>query len=311
MQSWPIVREGARRHLPLNLAAVGALILKTRPLMKRAAFPLLILAAGFMTAGEAKAAQAIPLAAHRAIYELSLDPEKNTTRVDSARGRIAYEMRGNACDGYSVNLRQVTELNTGEGSKTTSDLRSATWEDASAMHFRFKNQNFVNQELKDEVDGTASRNKDGSLSVKLGKSRMGPLKFGGPILLPTEQIVQIIQAGGRGGHLLEARVFDGSPDGKKAYQTLSVIGKGRTGDDTDVEEAARVSSLSSLRRFPVTVSYFDKEKEKGEQTPAYTLGFELYENGVSRALRLDYGNFAHKGELKSIEFFKPTPCEKK
>ena len=45
--------------------------------------------------------------------------------------------------------------------------------------------------------------------------------------------------------------------------------------------------------------------------PAYTLAFELYENGVSRALRLDYGNFALKGELKSIEFFKPTPCEKK
>jgi hypothetical protein len=85
----------------------------------------------------------------------------------------------------------------------------------------------------------------------------------------------------------------------------------RSGDNPGVEEAARIPALSNLKRFPVTVSYFDKEKEKGEQTPAYTLGFELYENGVSRALRLDYGNFALKGELKSIEFFKPTPCEKK
>jgi len=268
-------------------------------------------AALFLTTGQTVAAQGISLAAHRAIYELSLDPEKNTTRVDGARGRIAYEMRGNVCEGYSVNLRQVTELDTGEGSKTTSDLRSATWEDGTAKNFRFKNQNFINQELKDEVDGTASRNDDGSLLVKLGKSKAGPLKFGGPILLPTEQIVKIIQAGEHGGHFLEARVFDGSPDGKKAYQTLSVIGGGRTGDSTDVEAAARIPALSSLKRFPVTVSYFDKEKEKSEQTPAYTLGFELYENGVSRALRLDYGNFALKGELKSIEFFKQTPCDKK
>jgi hypothetical protein len=279
--------------------------------MNRTIFPAVFTVALLAVANPASAAQAIPLAAHRAIYELSLDPEKNTTRVDSARGRIAYEMRGNACDGYSVNLRQVTELNTGEGSKTTSDLRSATWEDGSAKNFRFKNQNFVNQELKDEVDGTASRNDAGSLLVKLGKSKAGPLKFGGPILLPTEQIVKIIQAGEHGSHFLEARVFDGSPDGKKAYQTLSVIGGVRSGDNTDVEEAARIPALSKLKRFPVTVSYFDKEKEKGEQTPAYTLGFELYENGVSRALRLDYGNFALKGELKSIEFFKPTPCEKK
>ena len=59
------------------------------------------------------------------------------------------------------------------------------------------------------------------------------------------------------------------------------------------------------------LSYFEgKEKDKSEQTPAYTLGFELYENGVSRALRLDYGNFALKGELKSIEFLKPTRCDK-
>ncbi len=267
-------------------------------------------AALFFTASQTTAAQGISLAAHRAIYELSLDPEKNSTRVDSARGRIAYEMRGNACEGYSVNLRQVTELNTGEGAKTTSDLRSATWEDGTAKNFRFKNQNFINQELKDEVDGTASRNDDGSLLVKLGKSKNGPLKFGGPILLPTEQIVKIIQAGKSGGHFLEARVFDGSPDGKKAYQTLSVIGGERTGDSADVEMAARIPALSSLKRYPVTVSYFDKESEKGEQTPAYTLGFELYENGVSRALRLDYGNFALKGELKSIEFFKQTPCEK-
>jgi hypothetical protein len=279
--------------------------------MNRAIFSAVFTAALLAVVNPAVAAQAIPLAAHRAIYELSLDPEKNTTRVDSARGRIAYEMRGNACEGYSVNLRQVTELNTGEGSKTTSDLRSATWEDGSAKNFRFKNQNFVNQELKDEVDGTASRNDDGSLLVKLGKSKAGPLKFGGPILLPTEQIVKIIQAGEHGNHFLEARVFDGSPDGKKAYQTLSVIGGVRTGDNADVEEAVRVPALTKLKRFPVTVSYFDKEKEKGEQTPAYTLAFELYENGVSRALRLDYGNFALRGELKSIEFFKPTPCEKK
>src|SRR6185312_5935277 len=109
----------------------------------------LLLAAGF--SAPAEAAPQIPLAAHRAIYELSLDPEKNTTRVDSARGRIAYEMRGNPCDGYSVNLRQVTELDTGEGNKTMSDLRSTTWEDAASKNFRFKNQNFVNRELRDEV----------------------------------------------------------------------------------------------------------------------------------------------------------------
>lgn len=267
---------------------------------------MLILTTGLPQAAQA---QRIPLAAHRAIYELVLDPEKTGSRVDNARGRIAYEMTGNACDGYSVNLRQVTELDTGEGKQTTSDLRSTTWEDGAAKTFRFKNQNYVDRELRDDVDGVAERAKDGGLSVRLAKSKSGPIKFGGRILLPTEQLVKIIEAGEKGEHLLEAKVYDGSPNGKKVYETLSVIGNGRTGDSADVEEAARNSKLASIKRFPVTVSYFDN-KGTGESTPAYTLGFELYENGVSRALKLDYGSFALKGELKSIEFLKPTPCKK-
>ena len=66
--------------------------------------------------------------------------------------------------------------------------------------------------------------------------------------------------------------------------------------------------LISIKRYPVTVSYFDDGA--GERTPSYVLGFELYENGVSRALRLDYGGFALRGDLKSIEFLKTTPCPK-
>ncbi|HWK00613.1 MAG TPA: cell envelope integrity EipB family protein [Xanthobacteraceae bacterium] len=263
------------------------------------------------SAGQAAAAPPVQLAAHRAIYELSLDPEKSSSRIDSARGRIAYEMRGNACEGYSVNLRQVTELDTGEGSKTTNDLRSATWEDGAAKNFRFKNQNFVNRKLKDDVDGTAVREADGSLQVRLGKTKERPIKFGGPIMLPTEQIYKLIQAGESGKRIIETRVFDGSPDGKKSYDTLAVVGGGKTGNSPDVEEAAKVAPLEKLKRFPVTVSYFEPKdnKDKSEQTPAYTLAFDLYENGVSRGLRLDYGSFALRGELKSIEFFKSPPCK--
>ena len=54
-----------------------------------------------------------------------------------------------------------------------------------------------------------------------------------------------------------------------------------------------------MPRWPVTISYFDKGKtdNSGEQTPAYTIGFELYENGISRALTLDYNDFVVDGKL--------------
>ena len=58
-----------------------------------------------------------------------------------------------------------------------------------------------------------------------------------------------------------------------------------------------------MPRWPVTISYFDKDKapKSGEQTPVYAIGFELYENGISRALSLDYNDFVVAGKLTSLE----------
>ena len=45
--------------------------------------------------------------------------------------------------------------------------------------------------------------------------------------------------------------------------------------------------------------------------PVYELSFLFFENGVSRKLFIDYGEFAIQGELKEITFLAPSKCEKK
>ena len=47
----------------------------------------------------------------------------------AARGRILYDFSGSACEGYALQFRQVSELNSGEGKMTLSDLRSTSWAD--------------------------------------------------------------------------------------------------------------------------------------------------------------------------------------
>lgn len=256
-------------------------------------------------AASAASAQ-ITLAPHRAVYDLSIDPSKTGSKIDRAKGKIAFEITGNDCQGYAITLRQVTQLDSGEGRETMSDLRSITWEDGEAKSFRFKTQNFVNQDLKDDVDGAVERTPDLGFQVRLNKPKNTPFPLKGPILLPTEHLKKLIEAGGASKNILEAKVYDGSPDGKKVYDTLSVIGAGTT--TAPDEDPAKKPELANVRRYPITVSYFDVGV--GERTPAYVLSFDLYENGVSRALKLDYGGFALKGELKSVEFLKPIPCKK-
>jgi hypothetical protein len=59
------------------------------------------------------------------------------------------------------------------------------------------------------------------------------------------------------------------------------------------------------------VSYYDRaaQSKSGEQTPVYAMSFELYEDGVSRALVLDYNDFVIAGAMGKIEIKETKPCK--
>lgn len=78
----------------------------------RLAVVAVVLAAGV---GGARADGIMPLAAHRAAYQISLAKGAGAQAPVSASGLIAYEFRGSSCEGYAANFRQVTELQRGEG----------------------------------------------------------------------------------------------------------------------------------------------------------------------------------------------------
>jgi hypothetical protein len=61
----------------------------------------------------------------------------------------------------------------------------------------------------------------------------------------------------------------------------------------------------------VTVSYYDRDAKAtgGEQTPIYAMQFELFENGVSRALVLDYNDFVISGALGKFDAKDSRPCK--
>ena len=69
--------------------------------------------------------------------------------------------------------------------------------------------------------------------------------------------------------------------------------------------------FKSLKRWPVTVSYYDRDarSKDGEQTPVYAMSFELFENGVSRALVLDYNDFVISGAMGKFDVKDSKPCK--
>jgi len=252
----------------------------------------------------------VALIPHRAIYDLSLGETRGNSQIAGVSGRILYDFDGNACQGYSLEFRQVSELDTGEGKESTSDLRSTTWEGADAKTFKFTSENFVDENLVDAVDGHAEHGPD-KTAVDLDKPQQKSLDLDAGVVFPTEQMVRVITSARAGKTILDFPVYDGSETGDKVFDTLTVIGRKIAPDERDHEDAATgQANLAKVPRWPVTISYFDKNKsaDSSDQTPAYAIGFELYENGISRALTLDYNDFVVNGKLSSLEFKDQKPC---
>ena len=277
--------------------------------------PLLALAAVAAGLGfnpeSAGAATAMTFLPHQALYELSLVKSRGSASIDSARGRILYSFSGNDCEGYTSEFRQVSELNSGEGKVTLIDLRSTSWEDAEGKTYRFKIDTRMNDADASPVDGVAERDGD-HVIVKLKQPEVKTLTFDGDTVFPTEQIRRIIAAARDGKSVLELTVYDGSDNGEKLYNTLTVIGQPIPGDRVIAEPdpATADSEMKSLTRWPVTVSYYDHDaKSDGEQTPVYAMSFELFENGVSRALVLDYNDFVISGTLGKFDIKEFKPCK--
>ena len=247
-------------------------------------------------------------ASHRAIYELKLARSHGNSSTISARGRILYDFSGNVCEGYALQFRQVSELDNGEGKVTLSDLRSTSWEEGEAKRFIFKSQNYLNQNLLDSVDGEAERGTD-HVVVSLSKPAQKTFNLEPGIAFPTDHMRRIIAAARQEKTILEAPLYDGSEKGEKIFNTLTVIGRPiAPGERVPADAAAGKEVLATLKRWPVTVSYFDRGAAPGDQPPVYAITFELYENGISRALTLDYNDFAISGELTSLDIRESKPC---
>jgi hypothetical protein len=271
----------------------------------------LAVGSGF-TGGPANAAASGTFLSHQALYELSLVKSRGANAINAARGRILYNFSGSACEGYTSEFRQVSQLNSGEGKTTLSDLRSTSWEDGAGKSYRFKIDTRMNDSAADPVDGIAERTGD-HIMVKLKQPVAKTFNLEGNIVFPTEQIHKIIEAARAGKSVLELTVYDGSDNGEKVYNTLSVIGQPIPGDRSiaSPDPSTANDQMKVLTRWPVTVSYYDRDarSKDGEQTPVYAMSFELFENGVSRALVLDYNDFVISGALGKFDVKDSKPCK--
>ena len=248
---------------------------------------------------------------HRAVYDMSLGQTRSGSGVTAVRGRMVYEITGSACDGYTQNMRFVTEMTSNEGQPTLTDLRSSTWEDGAGTQFRFNSTQLRDQKPGEATLGEAKRTAT-SVTVELTKPTKATITLKPAANYPVQHSIALIEAARAGQASLRADLYDGSEKGDKAYDTLARIGK--KADATALKQLPALKDAAAAvagTAWPVSISYYETGKDGQDATPVYELSFLFFDNGISRKLVIDYGDFSIKGEISELTLLDAPKCESK
>jgi hypothetical protein len=189
------------------------------------------------------------LVPHRAIYEMTLDEARSASGITGIDGRMVFEFTGSPCDGYSLNMRMVTQMTDSQGQSNMTDLRSSTWEQGDGKKFRFQSAQYLNDKLGDVTMGRAVREASSeAVQVKLSQPSRDEIALAGRIFFPTQHSIALIEKALAGQNVFQARIYDGSEKGRKVYETTAFIGTmvKPGADDAKLEAPAKEKKLGEL-----------------------------------------------------------------
>lgn len=256
----------------------------------------------------ARAEESIFIAPHRAIYDFQLDSVSHEMAISGMTGRMVYELTGSVCQGYTTRFRFISRIHIEDMPVRLTDQQTTSYETGDSRTFHFSVTDQVGQEVAHRTEGTAERIRDGII-VKLKKPKEEEYKLA-TVEFPVMQLKNIIRHAKAGRHFYYTTVFDGTDKADKVIKESVVIGEKML--PLSDAESKKIGKLNEEKTWPVTISYFD-DVEKKDGLPVYRTSFLLYENGVMRDLRVDYGTFAVRAKLNSLKFLEveknPNQCK--
>jgi hypothetical protein len=248
----------------------------------------------------ATAAPAAPVADHRALYEIRLARSNPGSGVQGVSGEMVLEVKSQ-CTATIVNQAFRSDFWGADSKPKHSELSISSLESRDGSSFRFSLHNVVDGLVTEDFKGIARRGQSsgaGAITYEAGAFPRAPLPQGA--LFPTAHMEQLLAAAKAGEHSHAIDVFDGAEKGK-VYRATSVIGRKGTSRGPVPKE------LDGLDHWPVTVSYYPIGST--EPLPEYESSFDLYSNGVSAAVLLDYGDFAMRADLTQLRLMPTVKCD--
>jgi hypothetical protein len=243
-------------------------------------------------------AHAAPLAAHHAVYTLTLDASK-TDDVIAAHGTMTYDVT-DACTSWTTSQHLVIDLTNKDGNDVHMISDYATQESKDGTHLEFHTRQVTNQATTEKLDGTATLEHAGGRGHAdfINPEKTTVLLPEGT-LLPMAHTNALLNAAAAGKKFLSVPLFDGTgADGAQdTFVTLESWNK---------PSPQKWAALSPLSSGHVHIAFFDRSS--ATETPNYEIGMTYFANGVADSLAMNFGDFLMNGRLDQLDVRASPKC---
>jgi hypothetical protein len=236
---------------------------------------------------------------------MSLGSAKQNSGVVAATGSMAFSW-GETCDGWTVEQRYKLSMHYSEDADVEMTSNFVTWESKDGQRYRFFQRKLKNGEVDEEVRGEATLDGNGKGGkVEFTKPNAQTLELAPGVIFPTAHTILLIERANAGEQFVAKKMFDGSSD-ENAIDVTAVIGGPQTASAGAAEDPMK-SPLLERPSWRMRLAFFPADATADDK-PDYELGMRLLDNGVSRDMVLDYGDFAIKAKLDKLEALPKPNC---
>lgn len=241
------------------------------------------------------------IAPHRALYTMTLGTARTDSGIVDARGTMDYEW-GETCDGWTIEQRYRLKMRYADARDVDIASSFVTWESKDGLRYRFNQKETRNGEVDQEIRGEAQLDGQGKGGVaEFTKPQQQTMKLAPGVLFPSAHTILLIDKARAGESFISRLVFDGAAE-ENAVQVSAVIG-------AKVPPDPALSKFGPLVERPgwrIRLAFFPADPNAEE--PDYELGMRLLDNGVSRDMVIDYGDYSIHAKLDDIEALSKPHC---
>ncbi len=249
----------------------------------------LILVAAAAAPHRVAAADTSAMAAHRALYNLTLQSARGD--ILGARGTMSYEIL-DSCEGWASRQKLEMTLTNRDGQDIEMLSDYSTFESKDGLRMQFHMRQTTDTSVTSEVSGDAaldSAGGPGEVHYKL--PAVTTVKLPAGTLFPMSHTAAILAAAQTGKKFLALPLFDGT--GAEGAQDSSVAIA-----SWDPPAPNKFPELAKLPSGRVHVAFFDHASNA--QQPDYEVGMRYWVNGIADDLMMDFGDFIMKGTLTNL-----------